>query len=880
MLRAKTLPAGVHTSVHVSKRLQTQVANHRYTEISSTNRSRTYSIPLHSNLDANRRPSAPTLTEPYRTSGASTEPHDDSKIDLLFLDSCNSTFTYTFSQPNAAEPFEAEPSVVTKLDEVQLNALKEWEPEIPAFSYEILRHEGLENAYNSESGCPCDKVKWKNEPLQMHRCVDCFEPVLCCKDCLLRSHESNPFHNIERWTGTYFESTSLHDLGLVLHLGHSLLLPCLAPSKIQAFTIIDINRIHRAAIRFSTLTAPQTAVTFKFLEFFQMLSFMSKVSAMEYYSTLERMTDNTGTDVPKNCSHEQSGVGYDGVDGSASGVLAVKCPACPHAGLNIPTDWWKDPERRWLNKVFFALDANFRLTRFNVSSEERDPALNKGRAYMVDDRVLQQHIATFQGHWPPEKSDCSDHDAIKLANRRGDHNLATTGLALATCARHDSIHARSGVDLRLGEEYILMDFALLLSIKNFPNLPVTVSYDIMCQYSKKLYQRIASYPSILHTPTPFPRYQLLVPKFHLAAHKQECIWSFSYNYAMGVGRTDATLIHDKALEAAKLRPKMVTAYLDASEGLDESTKTYWRNMVTEWEQDPDRKKKNPYQPQVREYTLHQICLELVREDEELIRNDLAAQAVSSRITRTQLICQGIELEEQQRRLRYDVAHIGNGATSLAQTKITERANNLHRKINAFSEVQALHMPVTVILRQQEQQRTPGNTAQAAYDLPLLLPSEVLLMGSSCDQVLLDYEWRLRYAAANDALEQMRKHLLSKNAVLGWKLRYGHGVREGNRSQNDVDRLNDKISACAARYRIHFKMIEKFSDKLGKVNWSNSLKSLRNEDIRSISRGKDNNPTGEGYVISSWIWNTPGVDHTDEENVAEFPLPLDPENVYN
>ncbi|KIK52234.1 hypothetical protein GYMLUDRAFT_64356 [Collybiopsis luxurians FD-317 M1] len=177
------------------------------------------------------------------------------------------------------------------------------------------------------------------------------------------------------------------------------------------------------------------------------------------------------------------------------------------------------------------------------------------------------------------------------------------------------------------------------------------------------------------------------------------------------------------------------------------------------------------------------------------------------------------------------------------------------------------MPVTVIIQQQQQQ-TMHNTAQAAYNLPLLLPSEILLMGSSCDPVLLDYEWRLRYAAAHDALEQMRKHLLSRNAVLGWKLRYGHGVCEGNHSQNDVDRLTSKISACAARYRIHFKMIQHFSERLGKVNWSNGLKPLRGEDIWSISWGKDGDPTGEGYVVSSWIWNTSGIDHTNEENIAE------------
>ncbi|KIK58953.1 hypothetical protein GYMLUDRAFT_170283, partial [Collybiopsis luxurians FD-317 M1] len=357
------------------------------------------------------------------------------------------------------------------------------------------------------------------------------------------------------------------------------------------------------------------------------------------------------------------------------------------------------------------------------SSEERDPGLNKGQAYMVDDHVLQQFIAIFQGRWPPEKSDCSDHNAVKLANRCGDHNLATTGLALSSCARHDTIHAHSGVDLRLGEEYLLMDFSLLSSIRSFPNLPVTVSYDIMCQYSKKLYQRIAAYPQILHTPIPFPRYQLLVPKFHLAAHKQDCVWSFSYNYAIGVGRTDgegvernwstqnslsgstkkmgpgsrrntlddhfgdhnwrkiisiANHIRNKALEAAKVREQMVLAYQDACQGINNSTQTLWRKMVMDWEQDPDKKNQTHMSP----------------------------------------------------------------------------------------------------------------------------------------------------------------------------------------------KLNDKISACATHYRTHFSMLERFSEQLGKVHWTTNLRPLKNEDIRSILHGKDNDCLGEGYVITSWIWNTSGVDHTDEANLAE------------
>ncbi|KIK52204.1 hypothetical protein GYMLUDRAFT_64401 [Collybiopsis luxurians FD-317 M1] len=175
------------------------------------------------------------------------------------------------------------------------------------------------------------------------------------------------------------------------------------------------------------------------------------------------------------------------------------------------------------------------------------------------------------------------------------------------------------------------------------------------------------------------------------------------------------------------------------------------------------------------------------------------------------------------------------------------------------------MPVTAVLQQN---LVSASASQAVYDLLLLLPSQVFQMGSSCDLVLLEFEWRFQYAAANDCLEQMRKHLLGRTAVLEWKTQYGHGIQDGNCSHGNMERLNDKISACAMHYQTHFSMLECFSEQLGKVHWTTNLRPLKNEDIQSILHGKDNDCLGEGYVITSWIWNTSGVDHTDEANLAE------------
>ncbi len=48
----------------------------------------------------------------------------------------------------------------------------------------------------------------------------------------------------------------------------------------------------------STVVDPQMATTFRTLEIFHLLSFMSKVSGYEFYHTLVRLTDNTGTRQP------------------------------------------------------------------------------------------------------------------------------------------------------------------------------------------------------------------------------------------------------------------------------------------------------------------------------------------------------------------------------------------------------------------------------------------------------------------------------------------------------------------------------------------------------------------------------------------------------
>ena len=93
------------------------------------------------------------------------------------------------------------------------------------------------------------------------------------------------------------------------------------------------------------------------------------------------------------------------------GSLAVICPACPRAGINVPDGWENLPDNvkyvrrphtcfssytvafhRFIYTLFVAMDANFRLKRRAVSSDERDPALASGGGYFVEDKEYKEYL--------------------------------------------------------------------------------------------------------------------------------------------------------------------------------------------------------------------------------------------------------------------------------------------------------------------------------------------------------------------------------------------------------------------------------------------------------------------------------------------------------
>lgn len=85
--------------------------------------------------------------------------------------------------------------------------------------------------------------------------------------------------------------------------------------------------------------------------------------------------------------------------------------------------------------------------------------------------------------------------------------------------------------------FINMDYALAGALQGKSKIRrIVLSYDIGCQYRKKLLRRFQMcFPSMLQC---IERIMVRVGKLHLYGHEDQCQYGFSLNYTDGVGRTD------------------------------------------------------------------------------------------------------------------------------------------------------------------------------------------------------------------------------------------------------------------------------------------------------------------------------------------------------
>ncbi|KAG1888957.1 uncharacterized protein F5891DRAFT_1216956 [Suillus fuscotomentosus] len=797
---------------------------------------------------------------------------------------------------------------------------------VPAPSLHVF--DSLDTGSDAESLCCCGLAAPR------FRCRDCFGTQMFCHECVLHNHTRNPLHRIDMWNDSFFQLTSLKKLGLRVQLGHTPGERCYNPrtSSGDEFIVIDVHSVHEIALDFcgcasaqirykqllrarwypATISDPRTAATFALLEHFHLLSFESKVSAYEFYHSLARRNNNAGlSDIRDRYSafmcmvHEwrhlrqlrRAGRGHDpgGINATTTGELAVQCPACPHPGKNLPQGWEDQPlSVRWKYALFIAIDANFRLKRKAVSSDNVDPSLNSGWAYFVEEVAYKSYLADQAGV-KQDRSMCVSHNAVNMADTKSSDGLAATGVGAVDCARHDMKLANGVGDLQKGEKYINMDYLVFSALLAFTVTMVNISYNIACKWHKKLWTRMEGMPSRLHIPHDSMT-------FHLKAHIEECQRSFSFNWTKHVGRTDGEApergwsnINHVATSTKEMGPgsrcdtlddhfgdwnwKKVTALgrtllrkigdaikwkREHREALGELEKTIeptlilqWMREVEAWEN--DNSQRNPFESRFAPITQAAVRLQLA----ELEARELQAGinvSLHTDISPSRLITSGIDLQDQQQRLKVDIANMSLHPTDNQKTNLQTRITTLQRRIDAWARIQELYIPVVSQFRHRSSDASVSNTAVLRpKTFKLWLPSE-LEPTATCDERLAAHEWELRHAQALDSLNEIRSHLRLWSHMYIYKDRNVRGQAASTRAQALIDGVEVRKQASVEKYRRARNALLALSHRLDKSGWEISLPRLLDSDVRPMG---DMERQGTGTI--SWIWLDSRTDNTNSEN---------------
>ncbi|KAG1722852.1 hypothetical protein EDB19DRAFT_1898151 [Suillus lakei] len=721
---------------------------------------------------------------------------------------------------------------------------------------ELLQHEGCGDyihdtvCRNCGSGAP------------RFCCRDCFGTELCCHNCVVTLHTKHPTHRIQEWIGLYFVTISLKKLGLHVQLGHPVGKHCLLPQRAfnDDFTLIDTNGIHEIGLDFCGCEVAERHTK-------QLLRTAwfpaTSTDPRSFYHSLARLTDNRGLQPRKN---------------TKSGECAVLCPACPQPGRNLPDNWEEAPkEIRWLYGPFLAINTNFRLKRQMVSKDSVDPGLSRGWAYFIEEttykKFIQSHGGTLQ-----QKSTCSSHNAVNMADVKISRGLTATGVGTIDCAQHNRKLPNRVGDLQKGERYTNMDFLFFSTLHGRGIDTLNISYDIACQWHKNLWERMSAMPSELHLNHAMKSVRFFMPKFHLPAHILKCQTMFSFNFSKNIRCMDgeapergwsninpvasstkemgpgsqrdtlndhfgdwnwkkvvglgSTLLH-KIKEAKEESEAHRIAFEELNGALRLETTGPWTITIEHWEDNlNDSSVTNPFEAKVISITQVAVQLKLA------------------------------QLEAAELRQGTDVSMHADVSSSIFIQ------NALQCKIDTWKHIQTLHIPTVQLLESRAEQ--PSHSTSDVIkpeDSQLWLPSALCSKPIPCNARLLETKWELRYAQAGDALEDIRQYLRLWDYMYTFKRDWLRGQSANTRAQNALSRIEARATAAAEKYCAAHTALSSLVHVLRKVGWDHKYQVLdRKNDIRGMSVPKRGESEGRRQLL--WIWLVEGVGDDEDEVIQD------------
>ncbi|KAL0565660.1 hypothetical protein V5O48_016361 [Marasmius crinis-equi] len=817
--------------------------------------------------------------------------HTKGRADTYWQRNCSDCKEEAKEEEKRAAAALAEDKVIALRAESRKSSLEREKKE--TLSEELGKNEDAECA-------PSRKGRVDRTP--RYRCKDCFMGDMVCKKCCARRHWDNPFHRVEKWNGQMFEQKALADIGVTIMLNHfSGYCPKPRPSY-QHLLVFHTNGIHRVNILFCDCEKRtdewrqlmrrglyprnlrtgriSTVATFQYLDSLHMHTLTTKGSIYDFYRALEKITNNTGLALPKSRSGRgQAEEEWSDDKEEEEGALALRCPSCPHPGINLPADWKQ--RAKGAMSLVLCMDANFRLKEQLVSSHSRDPALSDGLGYFVKRGLYEEWLEKNAkvSDKEDEISNCVPFAAMEKQNSKFSKGLRYTGIAAVVCGRTDFVLKL--VNLNKGERYSCMDYLLAKALQRFLSLFwLLLCYDIACQWFQKLDKRERAWPELLRL---WPGLKMTpgIGKMHEPGHKQKKHKEFSLNLILGAGRTDgesnervwgphnglgnatktsgpgarqdlleaqfdfwnwlkyitmATQLYQRWRSAVDDKAKLDLAHDGLTKGLPQELVSEWRDMLKKWEEKPfpkakedDDEEDNPFRVKEEFLSQAKALKELEEEDE--------AQAGKGKISFHRMSALGfvvasLDLQEAQHKLKQMIDEQKREPTICQSNKTRDQRRAIKRCIQALAELRAIYMP-SLAQYKVDKKLEDGGEDMVAEEMKVWLPSDIPPDDVSrvCMVEAREAEKKLQFARANDALDGLRHTLRVKSCMVVFKNTHVRGQRDSGRAQGEINNITSRVNRFAGQYRrartAYYGLTSEGDEELG------VLPVLASSDIRSL-----------------------------------------------
>ncbi|KAL1666291.1 hypothetical protein GGF50DRAFT_125801 [Schizophyllum commune] len=747
------------------------------------------------------------------------------------------------------------------------------------------------------------------DPAPRFRCRDgCMGCWMFCQSCIVKQHAYTPLHWMEEWLEAdgHFQRTDLKTLGLRVNLNHPPGEFCmLAHAADKDFTVIHDNGIHNVSVDFchcaqghdishrqqlmrngwwpATPTSPQTCATETCLRQFDKINALSKVAVYEYCRALQKLSDSGDNKVPdkrrafmnivRQRRHIQllkrGGRAHEnnGVETTENGQLALRCPACPQPGRNLPLNWESAAVAdSFLYRLYLAQDANFRLQNTTASSEARDPPLGDGWAYFVPRGPYLDYIKRFVDE--VDISTCSGFAALFLANLKRVLGLRATGVGAVSCSRHNVFRPNGVGDLQKGERFSNMTYILASALRECGIREVLHTYDVSCIFKINLWRRNESLPRELRINVAPDKLISRVPKFHLPAHTVACHAKEALNFTDGAGDTHGETIEQNWFglnkAAAQTKPmgpgtRQLTldcmighhnhSFIASMEGLlpqrlartikayavahpefkqlhdglfehDPITVQQWLQDERDWQ--VDKTKPCPYEYHTHYKSVKEVELDLEKEERTTTSD---GTAVVRECTPSSLIRTGLDIQHSQISMK--------NPTAAQEVELMKHARNLKTRIRRYRRQQEIFMPgLRAHLAATKKELL--DDVDDAENIALFLPSEIngtRARAAVCAPGLDVIEARLREGEAHEALEEVRRALRARTVTNTFRNRQVRGITLATRSRGVLDKISKRVHSAKLRYRFSRAALLRLR---GRGPWEEVLRELADDDVRALN----------------------------------------------